>query len=205
MARSGPGLYSRVVAVLKIGLPLIALAMLSSLFLTRTDDAGGEISFSRADLAALGSGLRVDNPTFAGSTRRDDRFEFEADVVVPDAAPPTRASIEGLRGRIDFAAGARVEVSARAAELEMEAHALELRDEARVATSDGLVVLAPRMSVDLRSGALSATGGVETTGPMGEITSGDLSITPAEGGEAPARISFGQGVRLVYYPAEEAE
>jgi len=205
VARPGPGLYSRVVAVLKVGLPLIALAMLSSLFLTRTEDGNGEISFSRADVAALGSGLRVDNPTFAGSTRRDDRFEFQADVVVPDAAPPTRASIEGLRGRIDFRVGSRVEVSARKAELEMEAHSLELRDAARVATSDGLVVEAPRMAVDLRSGEVRATGGVETTGPMGEISSGDLSIAPAEGGETAARISFGQGVRLVYYPAVEAE
>ena len=35
---AGPGLHSRVVAILKVGLPLVALALLSGLFLAQPDD-----------------------------------------------------------------------------------------------------------------------------------------------------------------------
>jgi lipopolysaccharide export system protein LptC len=66
----GPGLYSRVVAVLKVGLPLVAVGLLASLFVVQTDDRIGEgVVFSPGDVEALGSGLRISNPTFTGTTR----------------------------------------------------------------------------------------------------------------------------------------
>ena len=51
----GPDLYSRVVAILKVGLPLTAVAMLAGLFLNSQDRrGGGELVFSPADLELLG-------------------------------------------------------------------------------------------------------------------------------------------------------
>ena len=91
---TGPGLYSRVVGILKVGLPLVALGMLSALFLIQTEDRlGAGIRFTRGDLEALGSGLRISNPIFTGTTSGADTFRFTAELVIPDAAPPTRASI----------------------------------------------------------------------------------------------------------------
>ena len=40
---AGPGLYSRVVAVLKVGLPLIALALLAGLFLAPREEERGVV------------------------------------------------------------------------------------------------------------------------------------------------------------------
>ena len=67
---AGPGLYSRVVAILKVGLPLVAVGLLASLFLVQTDDRlGGNVVFSPGDVEALG--IHVGSPvTFAASTRR---------------------------------------------------------------------------------------------------------------------------------------
>ena len=200
------GLYSRTVAVLKIGLPLIALGLLSSLFFTRIEkDLGGEVSFSEVDLAALGSGLRVDNPVFSGATQDNDQFEFRAGVVVPDAAPPSRASIEKIQGKIDFDGGGIVTLSAVSAELQIDEQILELFQSARISTSEGFVVVAPKVTLDLRIGSLLATGGVETTGPMGDVTSEELSIDPNDDSEAGHLISFEGGVRLVYQPESEAK
>ena len=94
---AGPGLYSRVVAVLKVGLPLIALALLAGLFLAPREEERGVV-FSPGDVEAFGEGLRISNPTFTGTTRGDDRFRFTAELVVPDAAPPERAAIERPAG-----------------------------------------------------------------------------------------------------------
>ena len=108
------GLYSRVVAVLKVGLPLVAVGLLASLFLVQTDDRiGGGVVFSPGDVEALGSGLRISNPTFTGTTRGEDRFRFTAELVEPDAAPPERAAITALAGTLDLHNGPEVTVTRR--------------------------------------------------------------------------------------------
>jgi lipopolysaccharide export system protein LptC len=198
---SGPGLYSRLVAILKIGLPLIALGMLSALFLVQTDDdLGGEITFSKADLAALGSGLRISNPTFTGTTRNNDAFRFTADVVIPDAAPPTRADIDRLDGRMDLEGGLIVDISSDAGVLDIDGQTLVLDRNVIVETSDGLRVESARMSVDLQSGLLVASGGVRANSAMGQIESQTLRIEPHENEKDARLISFDKGVRLVYDP-----
>ena len=63
---AGPGLYSRVVAVLKVGLPLIALALLAGLFLAPREEERGVV-FSPGDVEAFGEGLQISNATFTGT------------------------------------------------------------------------------------------------------------------------------------------
>jgi lipopolysaccharide export system protein LptC len=197
-----PGLYSRIVAILKVGLPLVALGMLSALFLIQPEEriGGGGLEFSPGDLAALGSGLRVSNPTFSGTTIGGDRFRFTAELVVPDAAPPTRASITALSGRLDFADGGAVALAAAAGELEIPAHLLALSGAVRIETSDGYRISAERVALDLGTGVLETGATTKTEGPLGRIDSGSLRIAPAEGVEDAHRFSFGEGVRVIYIP-----
>lgn len=203
---AAPGLYSRFVTVLKVGLPLVALAMLSALFLIQNDDGpGGTITFSQGDIEEMGDGLRVTNPTLTGSTRGEDRFRFTAEVVVPDAAPPTRATLSGLDGRIDFVDGTAVDIVARAGEIDLDEQGLALTDAVRIATSQGLEVASDDVSVDLRLGVLEARGGVVTEGPMGRIDSDTLRIEPSPDVDGARVITFGNGVRLVYDPVSRPD
>jgi lipopolysaccharide export system protein LptC len=206
----GPGLYSRVVAILKVGLPLVALGMLSALFLIQTDDRlGPGIRFTEGDMDALGSGLRISNPTFTGTTRGEDSFSFTAELVVPDAAPPTRASITAPTGELALSGGPVVALRAATGELDIEAQELALAGEVRIETSDGFEIAAERVTLDLRAGRLEAggEGGVATEGPLGRIDSGTLGIAPAgpEAAGEPRRFSFGGGVRVLYDPPPESE
>ena len=125
---AGPGLHSRVVAVLKVGLPLVAVGLLASLFVVQTDDRlGGNVVFSPGDVEALGSGLRIDNPTFTGTTRSEDRFRFTAALVEPDAAPPQRARITTLAGTLELHNGPEVSVNAKAGDLDIPTQRLDLQ------------------------------------------------------------------------------
>jgi lipopolysaccharide export system protein LptC len=198
---SGPGLYSRAVGILKVGLPLVALGMLASLFLVQTDDRlSGNLVFSPGDVEALGSGLRITNPTFTGTTRGEDRFRFTAVLVVPDAAPPTRAQITTLAGELALRNGPVIDVESATGDLDLPTQRLDLAGEVRVDTSDGYRIRAERMTLDLRAGSLVASQAVTSTGPMGRIDSGSLRVAPAaESGEA-RHFSFGDGVRLLYQP-----
>jgi len=204
-AGGGPDLRSRLVAILKVGLPLVALGMLSALFLIQNDDGlgGGELSFSEGDMAALGSGLRVTNPTLTGTTEANDRFRFTADFVVPDAAPPTRATMTRLAGEMHLTDGRAVDLKAAMGELDIRSQRLRLGGTVRIDTSDGYSLRSEAMTVDLRAGVLEASDAVETEGPMGRIDAGTLRVEPSgtEGDkEGPRLISFGNGVRLIYHP-----
>jgi lipopolysaccharide export system protein LptC len=202
----GPGLHSRVVAILKVGLPLLALAMLGSLFvLTGQDEPQGELAFSPADLAGLASGMEVLNPVFSGTTNTNDTFRFTASVVVPDAAPPTRAQARTVAGRMTFVGGRAVDLTAATADLDLETRLMQLAGDVRVATSDGLELEAERMDVDLRAGTLDAEEAVTATGPMGSIAAARLHVRPDPAIGDNRLFLFEGGVRLVYDPPAEAE
>ena len=196
--------YSRLVAVLKVGLPLMAVVLLASMFLvTAEDEFEGGIAFSEADLDRLGRGLRISEPVLTGATRDEAPFRFTADVVVPDAVPPTRATITRLEGEVAFAGGPTVAITAPEGVIDLEADALALEGRVTVETDDGYTLVADRMEVDLVAGTLLAEGDVDGRGPMGTIAAQTLRIVPAEGDPQRRVFSFGNGVRLVYRGADD--
>jgi lipopolysaccharide export system protein LptC len=199
---SDPGLHSRIVGVLKVGLPLVALGMLASIFLVQTDRFGGDLSFSRGDIDALGKGLRITNPTFTGTTQGQDRFRFTAALVEPDAAPPERAKITTLAGEVALNNGPVVELEADSGDLHIPTERLDVAGNVRIRTSEGYRMAAEQATLDLRAGSLIAGNAVETTGPLGRIDSGSLTIQPAAASGEARRFSFGNGVRLVYDPPD---
>ena len=199
---SDPGLHSRIVGVLKVGLPLVALGMLASIFLVQTDRFGGDLSFSRGDIDALGKGLRITNPTFTGTTQGQDRFRFTAALVEPDAAPPERAKITTLAGEVALHNGPVVELEADSGDLHIPTERLDVAGNVRIRTSEGYRMAAEQATLDLRAGSLIAGNAVETTGPLGRIDSGSLTIQPAAASGEARRFSFGNGVRLVYDPPD---
>lgn len=200
---TGPGLHSRVVAVLKLGLPLVAIGMLAALFLAQTDDTiGGGVKFSEGDIEALGEGLRITNPTFTGTTGGEDRFRFTAAEVLPDAAPPTRAEITRLAGTLELADGPVVSLEAETGDLHIPTQRLDVAGSVRLETSDGYRMLADKATLNLREGTLVAGDAVETTGPLGDITSGSVLVAPADAEGETRRFSFAGGVRLVYDPPD---
>lgn len=198
-----PGLHSRIVGVLKVGLPLVAIGMLASLFLVQTDRLGGNLIFSQGDIDALGQGLRITNPTFTGTTRGQDQFRFTAALVEPDAAPPERAKITTLAGEVVLHNGPTVELEADAGDLHIPTERLDVAGNVRIRTSEGYRMAAEQATLDLRAGSLVAGNTVETTGPLGRIDSGSLTIQPAAASGEARRFSFGNGVRLVYDPPDD--
>lgn len=199
--RRGTGLYSRLVAILKVLLPLVALGMLASLFLIQTEDrVGGGIVFSEGDTDALGQGLSITNPHFSGSSDSGDHLRFTAERLIPDAAPPTRAEVVGLSGTIGFVDGPEIAVSAKGGEIDITERHIRLDGDVRIESSDGYVLRAPTLAIDLAAGRLEGGDRVETSGPLGRITSGTLNIESAGDAGGHRRFLFGNGVRLVYDP-----
>ena len=195
--------YSRLVTILKILLPLIAIGLLSSLFLVQNDGgAGGEIVFGSGDLEELGTGLRISNPVFSGSSRYADRFSFQADLVVPDAVPPQRADISELAGEVIFADRGRIEIISRSGALDVPLQTLDLEGSVRIDTSDGYRMETEALRIELGGGSLSTSVPVKITGEIGQIEAGNLSVTSTGRRNETRRFVFGNGVRVLYAPPD---
>lgn len=198
---SGPGLHSRIVTILKLGLPLIAVAMLAGLFLNSQDGrGGGELVFSPADLELLGEGMRVSRPVFSGVTDGLDRFRFTAETVTPDAAPPTRAAIQTLSGRIEFSGGTQIDLKSETADVDLKTRRMTLQGGVEAQTGDGYVFRAKEAQVDLDLGGLTAKGSVSGDGPMGRIDARSLAVSPPRGDDKARTFLFQDDVRVVYAP-----
>ncbi len=200
---AGLGIYSRVIAILKVGLPLVAVAMLAALFLISNEEApSGDLVFSPADLDALGEGMQITEPVFSGETDARDRFRFTAARVTPDGVPPAQAEVEMLAGRIDFADGRSLDLQAETARLDLGSRRIALAGAVELISGDGYAFTADRAEADLRTGGLVAQGAVDVDGPMGRIGSDRLTITTGAEGRV---LLFEDGVSLVYDPPVAAE
>ncbi|MEM8869294.1 MAG: hypothetical protein AAGE38_02765 [Pseudomonadota bacterium] len=200
---------SRVIALLKVLFPLGAVSLLAVVFLWQAeDDLGGGLTFSSADLEAMSTGLKINEPQFSGASLGGDIYDFRARTVIPRDIELSMADVDGLDGRVLYADGRVVELVSDTAEIDLENRTVVLKTGIVITTSDGYKARAERLDVDVSAAILTASGPIEATGPMGRITAGQMTITPAEGFEAPLRanealISFAGGVKLAYTPALE--
>jgi lipopolysaccharide export system protein LptC len=181
MPRFDRSLRSRWVRRLKIGLPLIALAMLSALFLWPRDSGfDGGLVYSAADLLALGEGMTVSNPRFTGSTEAGEPFQVRADSATPDGPDPASVALDAVEAELDQTDGREVRLTAEEGELRPKDNMLSLQGKVAIRTSDGYVVQTDRVIADLRSRTVSAPGPVRAEGPRGAIEAGSFRAARIE-------------------------
>lgn len=207
--------YSHIVRWAKIGLPLAALGILSSLFLLPRDQSlDGGLIFSTADLVALGEGMAVSNPRFTGNTDDGEPFVVRADSATPDGPDPTEVALAAPRADLEQA-DRSVTLTAATGVLRPDEGRLSLGGGVRLATTDGYVVTADAVEADVKAGRVSSPGPVFAEGPQGAIEAGSfraerldkdaLDADAANRGlSAGDRFWFENGVKLTYDPRPRA-
>lgn len=193
--------HSRRVAWLKVVLPLVALAILSTLFLVADRrGTGSQIPYSRAELDRIVNEQRIENPNYAGVTDEGSAVTVAARTVRPETGTPERMQADGLIGAIEAAGGGRFSLSAATGTLD-----------GRVAVFDGDVVLTSstgyrvesgRLDLLLRRAEVVSDGPVAATGPPGTLTAGAMTLSRTGDHHL---LSFTDGVELVYRPQAPAE
>lgn len=197
--------YSRLVALMKVALPLGAVALIAAIFLSARDRGDLTDIFTPEELARLGAGLRLDNPRFAGVTDKGEPFVVRADWALPDSAMPRVIELEEPRGEIDLNDGRTVRVRAETGLLDRAAETATLRGSVRLETSDGYLIETGHVGVDLEERTARAPGTVTASGPRGTVEAGSMRARSGPGGIADGQIWFENGVRLVFIPREAAE
>ncbi|SEN51159.1 lipopolysaccharide export system protein LptC [Roseovarius tolerans] len=194
--------YSRVVAGMKVLLPLIALGLLSTLFLiSRTVDPSKSVPVAQADVEKRAQDMGASNPSFAGVTDTGDEILFSAGIARPGRDVDGPITADAVTAQIRLAAGTTVDITARAAEFDQRAMQTQLRGDVQITTSTGYVIDTDRLDMNLDALNATTPDTVTATGPLGDLTAGQMVLRNANGNGA-AELLFTEGVKLIYQPPD---
>ena len=191
--------YSRLVAWLKILLPLVALGILSTLFLvSRGHDGGGPIPFSEAELDTLLEDQRIRAPNFAGLTDDGSAVTLGADEARPVPDQPGRAEARGLAGRIDNPDGGWTALTAALGTIDQAQGLARLEGDVRIVNSSGFDIRTDAATARLDSTRIATDGPIDARAPGVELSAGRMILHRAPDNRYV--LDFIDGVRLLYSP-----
>ncbi len=193
-------LYSRIVSWLKIILPLVALAILSTLFLlSRGRDNLGAIPFTQTELQERIREGMVNKPYFAGASAQGDLISFTAETAKPDPERNAAARAEKLSARIDLVGGTTITFTSDNALLDTAEDTARLTGGVIVTTTTGYDLRTEGLFTSMREIEAESNGPVSGTGPAGAINAGKMVLnSDPETGDA--HLFFTNRVKLVYQP-----
>lgn len=188
---------SRIVALLRVILPLAALALLSVLFLLgRKPDPEASIPYADVDPRDLAARQVVTDPSYAGVTRDGAQISVTGDEVVPGKNGDASAS--AVRMTLRARDGRAADVSAGAAALNGDQ--VRLGQGARMTTADGWVLTAPEFLASTIAGTVVSEREVNVLAPFGTLTAGRAELKPLGDGSGDHVLDLSGGVRLIYRP-----
>lgn len=193
---------TRIVKALRVVLPLLALALLSTMFLiSREPEAVSRIPYAEVEAEAMARDPRVVAPQFAGVTEDGTVLSLTAQSASVDGMGGTGGSAaEALRMEWTRPDGLVAEITAPTAGL--AEGRVRLEGGVLVTTSTGWRVETPRVEAATNRAELLAEDGIAADGPLGRLDAGAMRIAPADPDvpDGPAVLDFTGSVRLIYEP-----
>ncbi len=193
--------YSRMVALLKVLLPLAALGILSTLFLlSRSVVPTATIPFSERDVAERVESRQITRPYFSGTTTDGGDIVVRAELLHP-GGPDEPSEAEGVSGRIVMADGVRLQLEADRVSVSPGQDRARFAGNVKIVSSTGIRVWTEQLDARIDIVAGETPGPVRATGPMGDLEAGKMEYAAKKRGD-PLHMLFKNGVKLIYDPAK---
>ncbi|MGB3147359.1 MAG: LPS export ABC transporter periplasmic protein LptC [Paracoccaceae bacterium] len=190
--------YSRLVFWLKITLPILGLAILSTLFLfARRVDFQDALPYADVDVSALAKDPRLTGPEYAGVTDDGATVRVAASVARPGATPEDPITASDVLTIYQLPGGVTVTITSAAGNLNQTAEQLTLEGDVVLNTSDGYQMNTEQMISSLATTDVFAPGDVVGTAPFGRINADSMRLSGPAGKQ---RLVFDGSVRLIYEP-----
>jgi len=198
--------YSQFVRFAKIGFPLLAVVLFVGIFVfTKTNPIRGGLIISGPELAELAVGQMITNPHYSGVTKSGDAFSISAASALPNAPAPDLVDLVAPKTTIGFADGLEVNTTSDFGQLDLTSQQATLTGSVLLETSDNYQARTKKVVMNFYTGNAYSPNLVEATGPIGNITAGKMNLTQNLHQKIPQNgiiLSFGNGVKLVYYPTK---
>lgn len=192
--------YSRFVQWAKVVFPLVALGLLSTMFLfSRTLDPSDAIPFADIDIEKIAREQQLTSPRFSGTTSDGSAVIVDADSALPDLTDPRRLTIKQVVARIESLRGPSYGILAETAVYDGAQQLLDLQGDVRLSTSSGYRLETEKLVTNLETTETTAPGAVAGRGPAGRLEAGSMKLST--NGQTQVLV-FKNGVKLVYDPKE---
>lgn len=190
--------YSRLVAWLKVLLPLMALLLLSTLFiLSRNVDPMAALPFADTEIDERLRGQQITAPVFSGTTTGGDLVSVSAGAMATRSGLKNTA--KDFSAQIDMASGTRIILFADQGQFDLTSNQSSLSGNVVITTSTGYKLASDALVADFDELALQSPGPVAGIGPIGTLDAGMMRLERGADG-ASAQLIFTNGVKLIYRP-----
>lgn len=192
-------LHSRVVFWLKITLPFVALAILSTLFLfSRKIDTDDALPYAEVDVEELAREQRLTTPEFAGVTGDGGAISVAARTARP-GRDDASSTAEEVVAAYDLPGGLRIDLEAATGEIDNAAGRMVLGGGVEIVTSTGYRMITEGLDGALDKTELVSDGAVDVEAPFGTIDAGSMVLRQRAENTGYVLV-FKRGVKLVYQP-----
>lgn len=195
--------YSRLIAWLKVFLPLMALGLLSTLFLLSRDRAPvAAIPFADADIASRLRDQQLSGALYAGTTAGGGRISVSAGEVLTAGGKPGENRAKDFYAQFDSQSGTRITVKSQEGTFSLQAGTADLERDVVVTTSAGYRLLSEFLTLSLDGIDVESPGPVSGSGPFGRLEAGAMHLSEPDG-PGHVQLNFTNGVNLIYEPENE--
>ena len=199
-ATGGDG-WSRLVALLKVVLPLMALAALSTLFLLSDRiDPETALPFAEVDVEDRLREPRMTAPTYAGVTEDGSSIEVTAAEARPAQDGVKGQSALDVTGILTTPDGVVTNLVSDAAELPLDQSEVVFTGNVVLDHETGYRVRTEEMTANLQRTDVRSDVPVVADGPIGQITADTMRLTQDGAGEGGYLLVFNGNVKLIYQP-----
>ena len=193
--------YSRFVAFTKVILPIIALGILSTLFLfSRNIDPTQSIPFADVDIEGLAREQRIGAPNYAGVTDDGAAISVTATTARPFEGNVKVISATDVTTIIEDSTGGRIDMTAASGMIDSEQQQVTLGGGVQILTSTGFTINTTGLTAALDETSMVSDGRITATGPLGSLTAGQMVLERQNSSEDAHLLVFKGGVKLIYDP-----
>lgn len=191
--------YSRQVFRLKLALPLVALALMSTLFFVAESlDPDAAIPYADVDVARILEEQGISNASLGGVTSDGVAISLAARKIRTDSSQTVLLG-ETLTAVLNLPDGSRIDIVSPSGTVDSNTQEVTLDGGVRLESTNGYVVTTDRLVTSLRDATAASAGNIVATGPAGKISAGSMMLVRLESADG-HQLVFQDGVRMVYHP-----
>jgi len=195
--------YSRLISATKVILPLLALGILSMLFVLSQPNRDGEpLRFVKDEAAAASREEHLAQPDYRSVTDSGGALRLKAADLRPVPETDGRYAGTDLEGWIDGLRGRAYALSSETGELDEADGLAWLRGNVRVIQSDGHTALSDEVEISTDLTRLVSPGPVHAFGPTGTLDADSMEMRGQPDLGSGTVTVFRGNVRLLYDPKD---
>ena len=190
--------YSFFIAWVKTLLPIVALGMLSTIFLfSGKVDVTQSLPYAELNVEDIIREQRITKPYFTGISEGGIEFALSAAYATPNASQPSILNVSKLRVEFKTPQGNTTEITAGLGEMNTETKSAKISRGVNLASKLNFWITTETLDIDFNDSYASTNGPFKGVFSLGSIESGNMVLKMITGDQ---QIIFTNGVRMLYNP-----